>query len=1161
MAFVGDIRAKPLPSTPDSETHYASNNSSTPSDLTDSATPVTHSNPHENQHRSNSHPKNPTYSQYSQTQSATARSRAYSTASTSSINSVRRKPLPVSASPLATRFSTRYSTAEYFSPSIEELPEPDLPHSRYTNVADSPTLYEFPSNLKSAVAFSPESSSKDSSSNRNSVRSSVRSSRSSKSSRSAKSASKQQRPLSKRYSSEQITWTTATPALPEQPSEPEEQFLSPKSPTLLVPSHTHPPGASRHARLVSDSALSSDSESTGHWYGDSSPESRPGSSATMSIFSSKATPPHNIIPNAPARTYSHESHDSTSTIQKPKSPGKLGSLFSWGGAVSPSSSTTTFSEDKTDYSPNSPIPSSNASPHKLSGFEDSDTRTYNTKAPPSAIDIPKANADAADYFENTYLQIPIATPSSTPLLVEEMEQELKDISQELASSIRREMDLEDLVDRLQLEAQNSGTNSSKRTSDYFSDSGTSVIPRYGDPDPKQDEIDRMQRKTEQEKASIRLELTNKVQDERAIRKQLETQIRSLEERAAQVDLAALNSLDTNGRLKELETTCEDLRRKLSEEKQIRENFEDLLTALKADLETSHNERDNLRDEIVPQLKARVEGLEAQAAEHEKLTYEQTKMTQELQTLKRENVTLINAQRLQMEMNQINSVSEEDSIGSISSLPKSRSSIMSIAGIGGLSGLSGSGGSGGLKRANSLAHTGKTARSPVGSLSRTTSVRAVEYKENLAETVKDIELQRDSLHRALKSLLERQEHQNRENEKKIRQLEMERDRALNQSPRRRGYDKEVSSLREEINILRRRADEAIEQKWQCEKGLGGLKMDLDRAEQEIGSLRSLLQEKDILIKRSSIDSRPGSSHATSETLERSYRDLQSAYAASLERIKALEISASGDEATARAMEQLERSLSDAISERDVVKQELEAVREQSESLRDSEKAHLQDEMQLADELRESARRVEELAGQVRLQLASNSTLRQRLAEAIERGEKEQKANAQKITFLQTKLRALEDQLMAAQNISEVRIARHEDEIRDLKDSHSFQLHRVKSELRSPRSFGPKTPMSPLFANAKKVPRLSITTSGKGMSVSEDLKVEFLKQQVVNLESALAEADREMEEVVGRMNIAQIEVMELQNEREEAVRETKKLQKMIEQERLRAFEGRFATLNSS
>ncbi|KAA8566917.1 hypothetical protein EYC84_010014 [Monilinia fructicola] len=300
---------------------------------------------------------------------------------------------------------------------------------------------------------------------------------------------------------------------------------------------------------------------------------------------------------------------------------------------------------------------------------------------------------------------------------------------------------------------------------------------------------------------------------------------------------------------------------------------------------------------------------------------------------------------------------------------------------------------------------------------------LESRDALADRVKDIELQRDSLHRALKSLLERQEaSKSGKTRREFASWKWKEIALLNQSPRRQGYDKEVSSLREEINTLRRRADEAMEQKWQCEKGLGGLKMDLDRAEQEIGSLRSLLQEKDILIKRSSVDSRPGSSHATSETLERSYRDLQSAYAASLERIKDLEISASGDEATARAMEQLEKKL--------------------SESLRDSEKVHVQEEMQLADELLESAKRVEELAAQVRLQLASNSTLRQRLAEAIERGEKEQKANAQKITFLQTKLKTLEDQLMAAQNISEARIARHEDEIRELRDSHSIQLHRVE-----------------------------------------------------------------------------------------------------------------------
>jgi DNA repair exonuclease SbcCD ATPase subunit len=115
-----------------------------------------------------------------------------------------------------------------------------------------------------------------------------------------------------------------------------------------------------------------------------------------------------------------------------------------------------------------------------------------------------------------------------------MEKELKDISSELAASIRREMDLEDLVERLQSEVQNS-SGGGKRTSDYFSDSGTTAsVAKYGEVDSRQEELDRMIRRTEQEKAQMRLELTEKVQDERARRKYLEAQIRSLEEKASHV---------------------------------------------------------------------------------------------------------------------------------------------------------------------------------------------------------------------------------------------------------------------------------------------------------------------------------------------------------------------------------------------------------------------------------------------------------------------------------------------------------------------------------------------------------------------------------------------------------------------------------------------------
>lgn len=142
------------------------------------------------------------------------------------------------------------------------------------------------------------------------------------------------------------------------------------------------------------------------------------------------------------------------------------------------------------------------------------------------------NAKHGTYFTDSHhLQIPSKVPASD-LQLEEMEEELKAISGELASSIHREMELEDLVDRLQSEAANLSA-PGRRTSDYYSDSGTSSV-RYGEFDGKTEELERSQRKTEQEKAKLRLELTEKVQDERSRRKALELQIRGLEEKASQV---------------------------------------------------------------------------------------------------------------------------------------------------------------------------------------------------------------------------------------------------------------------------------------------------------------------------------------------------------------------------------------------------------------------------------------------------------------------------------------------------------------------------------------------------------------------------------------------------------------------------------------------------
>lgn len=538
--------------------------------------------------------------------------------------------------------------------------------------------------------------------------------------------------------------------------------------------------------------------------------------------------------------------------------------------------------------------------------------------------------------------------------------------------------------------------------------------------------------------------------------------------------------------------------------------------------------------MVPQLQSRIEGLEAEASEFQKLQYETARMQQELQSLRDENTALVNARVLQTDMQQqssrFNTISEEDGPDIIPLSPFPRT------GLSRSNSLARGTKVGGIAKSGSLTRTGSLTRS------NSTSTKDRETKDLLADRVKDIEFQRDALHQALKGLLDRQTYQNREHEKRMKALEAERDRALlAQSPRRTGFEKEVKGLRYEINQLRRRADDALTQKWQCEKGLGGLKMDLDRAEQETSSLRLLLNEHDILIpelpRPSSQDGRAsfdfGSGNATSASLERAYKDLQNTQALSISRLRELwgqAPSSIEDANTEQTMSLLLKSINDAEAERDAAQKQAEAYRAKAESLEEAEDFHQSENKSLAEELRASANRVEALAAQVRHQLDSNSGLRQRLAEAVGRGEREQKASATRITGMQGKLKTLEDRLMSAQQHSEDIFARHEDEVRDLNESHNQQLHRVKNGIRTPTLFSPEkgsSPRSPLFAIRS--PRLDKTTSGQGMSMNEALRTEFLERKVSELEKALADADREMEEVVQRMNSAQIEVMELQTER--------------------------------
>ncbi|KKK24679.1 hypothetical protein AOCH_004911 [Aspergillus ochraceoroseus] len=729
--------------------------------------------------------------------------------------------------------------------------------------------------------------------------------------------------------------------------------------------------------------------------------------------------------------------------RQPKTPGnKISSFFGWRASTSPGaeSSSTEISDSGRSPLP-SPMPPS--LPSTSYSITPSTTVPFDTTGrAPGHYPVRNGSLSSASILETA--------PSAPSAQVADLENELREISSELAGSIRREMELEDLVERLQSETPIDTPG--RRTSDYFSDSGTSSIRYAYESGGRIEDIEKYRRAAEQERAQLKVEFSQKLQEERARRMASESHVQILESQVAQLRRERVEISDLSSRTRELESALDDTRRKLVEERQIKDNFEDLLTAMRVELEQIRNERDGFRD-----TQALPDPAEIQ------------RLTEEIEALKIENAALA-----QLQGNRFASIAEEDNTSA-----KRRSVAF------------------GLSRSNSLARmppkaNGSTGLKRSGSLSRSNSISGKERdntRESLADRVEGAEAQRDALHQALRRLLDRQAHESRQSEKRIRILELELARAQeSDSPRRMGYEREVRNLREEVNHLRIRAEDALDQKWQCEKGLAGLKMDLDRAEQETTSLRVLLQEHDIAVPEG-LEDGFAEVIATSSSLESAYQQLQ-------------------------------------------------ADREYAEaSVAHSPQAE-------SNELAESVDRTDMLAQHVRQQLATNNALRSRLADAIGKGEKEQQLSAIRINEMQAHLKEMEDVLLTAQQNAEDEMARHEDEIRQIQESHNAQLLRMKNGSRSPVALSPIPPSTPFTIRS---PRLDKTTSGDGMPLTQVVQSETLELRVKELEKLLRVADVEMSEVVSRMNRAQIEVAELQSDRDEALRETRRLQTAIFTER--------------
>lgn len=773
--------------------------------------------------------------------------------------------------------------------------------------------------------------------------------------------------------------------------------------------------------------------------------------------------------------------ESPSGAKRPKSPSRLGSFFGWKSA-SQESPTTTFSDRSL-----SPLPSP-----RLARPKHQDGSVSTARLTPPVLDVHKANMNSPDYFDNPGTPLLLGSPG-TNAHVEELERELREVSSELAGSIKREMELEDEVERFKSEIPPMPTDGlARRSSDYFSDSGASST-RYpiGDPEAKIEQVERMRRKAEQEKAQFRVDFAQRLQNELRRRRDLEALVQSLEEQLQKRLDEEEERYDEDEHVRELEASLDDTRRRLSQERQAKDQFEDMFGALRHELEKHRNERDNLRDEVVPQLHARIEGLEAETTDTKSLIYENTRMQQELQALREAQHASVEASNPRF-----GSIAEENDTVSSPSGPKV-----------------------GLTRSSSLARSSSLTHGKRGSLARSNSVkdRSADTRQRSdsasAERLKDIEDQRDALHKALRLLISRHNRQQREHERAMKKITSARDQALESSPKRTAFHREVSHLKDEVTTLRQRADDALEQKWQYEKGLGGLKMDLDRAEQETKGLRIMLQEHDIFAP--------------------SPRTLVGGSQNDADRVVA------GD----ATLEDLKSSISSAEAQRDSARLEADVYRQRALSLQEAEEDS-DEETEVVSQLFDSANRMDELAEQLELQVQSNMSLRSRLAEAVAKGEREQRESTRQIEEMQLRLASMESGVLAAQQHSETLLGNHETDVKKMEEASSPHLQRLMINIPEPSKLSPS---SPLFASRS--PKLG-TPHGSSRNLIEQGRTQMLERKVKDLEGALAEAEGDMQLVVRRINTSQYAVAELQAERDAAFTQMRKLQAEILAEREKA-----------
>ncbi|KAK9473949.1 uncharacterized protein V1510DRAFT_413135 [Dipodascopsis tothii] len=292
---------------------------------------------------------------------------------------------------------------------------------------------------------------------------------------------------------------------------------------------------------------------------------------------------------------------STLTVQIPVSPGRLALSTPTSPFKSPRSAGSMASSPATESQLSFPT---SQSPPKRKGIKTVGSFLEKAKLHKPDINVPSLKSlkitDAAT----------IASAQLNAELVKSLEHELRQVSTDLAASIKREMDLEMMLDKFATTESNA---------DGFGDddnsSGDESVNSHSYRNSfyakRLQELEKKLRSEQQEKAQMRVEFLQSLDAERERSRELETRLGETRSRKVRAGrdawLTAQHepSDEVQAKLSLLESALDDARRKLTFERSNGHNLEYLLASMKEELEDdskfSHDKIENRSLSVSPHM--------------------------------------------------------------------------------------------------------------------------------------------------------------------------------------------------------------------------------------------------------------------------------------------------------------------------------------------------------------------------------------------------------------------------------------------------------------------------------------------------------------------------------------------------------------------------------